>query len=237
MTATPTRRPPRRRARPGSVPPRRHRRPERLLSPGWRVGTDGPSGGPGGCGDPRDPRRARSRARRADGPWIVVRVAHSPWTDDPAWAVRGASGAILDVARIPLAREGTWGAEFFGIEPDPDALVLTKHRYSAFHTLVELYLRARGATTIVLAAVVTNVCVHATARDALHAGFRPVVLEDATAAHSSEAHERAMEDVRSFMGASRRSRTSNSRGGRGGCPSRRAGSVFGSAPRWSVRAG
>jgi len=140
-------------------------------------------------------------ARRVDVPRVVVRVAHSPWTDDPARPTRGAAGSVLDVVRVPVAREGTWGAEFFGIEPDPDAMVLTKHRYSAFvHTPLELYLRARGATTIVLAGVATNVCVHATARDALHAGFLPVVLEDATAAHSAEAHERALEDVRSFIG-------------------------------------
>lgn len=140
-------------------------------------------------------------ARRVDVPRVVVRVAHSSWTDDPAWAARGAAGSVLDIARVPVAREGTWGAEFFGIEPDPDAMVLTKHRYSAFvHTPLELYLRARGAATIVLAGVATNVCVHATARDALHAGFLPVVLADATASHSAEAHERALEDIRSFIG-------------------------------------
>jgi ureidoacrylate peracid hydrolase len=140
-------------------------------------------------------------AREAGVPRVLVRVAHSGWTDDPAWAARGAAGQVLDVARIPVAREGTWGAEFFGVEPDEGAMVLTKHRYSAFvHTPLELYLRARGASTIVLAGVATNVCVHATARDALHAGFLPVVLEDATAAHSREAHERALDDIRSFIG-------------------------------------
>jgi ureidoacrylate peracid hydrolase len=137
----------------------------------------------------------------ADVPRVFVRVAHSSWTDDPAWAARGAAGAVLDVARVPVAREGTWGAEFFEIDPDYEALVLTKHRYSAFvHTPLELYMRARGAETIVLAGVATNVCVHATARDALHSGFLPVVLEDATAAHSAEAHEQALVDVRSFIG-------------------------------------
>jgi ureidoacrylate peracid hydrolase len=146
-------------------------------------------------------RAALDVARRADVPRVFVRVAHSPWTDDPAWSARGAAGSVLDVARVPVAREGTWGAEFFEIEPDADAMVLTKHRYSAFvHTPLELYLRARGAATIVLAGVATNVCVHATARDALHAGFLPVVLEDATAAHSEEAHQDALEDIRNFIG-------------------------------------
>jgi ureidoacrylate peracid hydrolase len=146
-------------------------------------------------------RAALEAARSAEVPRVIVRVTHSPWTDDPAWAARGSAGSMIDVVRVPVAREGTWGAELFGIEPDPDARVLTKHRYSAFvHTPLELYLRARGATTIVLAGVATNVCVHATARDALHAGFLPVVLEDATAAHTPEAHERALDDVRGFLG-------------------------------------
>lgn len=49
-------------------------------------------------------------------------------------------------------------------------------------------------------AAAAAVCVHATARDALHAGFLPVVLEEGTASHSSAAHQRALEDIRSFIG-------------------------------------
>lgn len=146
-------------------------------------------------------RKALDVARGAGVPRVLVRVAHSEWTDDPSWSRRGAAGAMLDLPRIPVAREGTWGSEFYELEPDPEAIVMTKHRYSAFvHTPLELYLRARGASTIVLAGVATDVCVHATARDALHAGFLPVVLEDGTASHSLAAHERALEDIRSFIG-------------------------------------
>ena len=146
-------------------------------------------------------RKALDLAREASVPRVLVRVAHSEWTDDPAWSLRGAAGAVLDVKRVPVAREGSWGAEFYEVEPDPDVKILTKHRYSAFvHTPLELYLRAADASTIVLAGVATNVCVHATARDALHAGFLPVVLEEGTAAHNAEAHERALEDIRSFIG-------------------------------------
>lgn len=146
-------------------------------------------------------RRALGIARRADVPRVLVRVVHSGWTDDPAWAARGSAGSTIDVDRVPVAREGTWGAEFFELEPDPDARVLTKHRYSAFaYTPLELHLRARGATTIVLAGVATDVCVHSTARDALFAGFVPVVLEDACASHRVDAHERALDDVRAFLG-------------------------------------
>lgn len=146
-------------------------------------------------------REALDLARAASVPRVVVRVVHSEWTDDPVWAARGMAGEVLDLPRVPVAREGTWGAEPFELEPDSEARVLIKHRYSAFvHTPLELHLRAAGASTIVLAGVATNVCVHATARDALHAGFLPVVLEDGTAAHRIEDHRRALDDVRGFIG-------------------------------------
>lgn len=146
-------------------------------------------------------RKVLDLARDVGVPRVLVRVAHSVWTDDPAWAGRGAAGTVFDVQRVPVAREGTWGAEFYELEPDPSARVLTKHRYSAFvHTPLELFLRARGASTIVLAGVATDVCIHATARDALYAGFLPVVLADGTASYTHDAHERALEDIRNFIG-------------------------------------
>lgn len=146
-------------------------------------------------------RKVLELAREVDVPRVLVRVAHSEWTDDLAWLERGGSGRVLDIKRTPIAREGTWGAEFFELEPEAEDMVLTKHRYSAFvHTPLQLYMRAKGATTIVLVGVATNVCVAATARDALHAGFLPVIAEEGTAAHDAEAHEHALADIRSFVG-------------------------------------
>jgi ureidoacrylate peracid hydrolase len=134
-------------------------------------------------------------ARDRDVPRVHIRVAHSDWTNDPAWLQRGMGGEVIDVHHIPIASEGTWGAEFFEIEPRPDEFVLTKHRYSAFaYTPLELIMRAKAATTIVLCGLATHVCVHATARDALFAGFVPVVVEDATGSLTEEIHLRALED-------------------------------------------
>jgi ureidoacrylate peracid hydrolase len=140
-------------------------------------------------------------ARTAGVPRVYVRVAHSEWTDAPVWHARGAMGAILDVASIPVAREGTWGAELYALEPQPDELVLTKHRYSAFaHTPLRLVMQARGATHIVLAGVQTNVCIHGTARDAVQDGFVPVVVEDCCAAGTPVEQETALADIRQRMG-------------------------------------
>jgi nicotinamidase-related amidase len=140
-------------------------------------------------------------SRQAGVPRVFVRVAHSEWTDDEAWLARGSGGAVLDLDRVPIAREGTWGAEFYGIAPQDGELVLTKHRYSAFeYTPLELVLRAKHASTLVLAGVATNVCVHATARGALFAGFLPAVVSDATGAYSEALHSAALADISSYLG-------------------------------------
>jgi ureidoacrylate peracid hydrolase len=140
-------------------------------------------------------------ARAAGVPRVHVHVVHSEWTDAPAWKARGGGGEILDVARLPIAARGSWGAEPYGIAPADDELVLVKHRYSAFaYTPLRLVMQARGASHLLLAGVQTNVCVHATARDAIHDGFVPVVVEDCVAASTPLEHETALADIRQRMG-------------------------------------
>lgn len=140
-------------------------------------------------------------ARSAAVPRVFVRVAHSEWTDAPAWQRRGAGGSILDTSRIPVAREGTWGVEFYQLKPGPEDLVITKHRYSAFaHTPLKLVLQAARAETVMLAGVQTNVCIHASARDAVQDGFLPVVVEDCVASATDLEQETALSDIRARMG-------------------------------------
>ncbi|MGH2788744.1 MAG: cysteine hydrolase family protein [Actinomycetota bacterium] len=141
-------------------------------------------------------------ARAAGVPRIFVRVSHSEWTDSPSWVERGSGATILDTKRIPVAREGTWGARLYELEPRDDELVLTKHRYSAFaFTPLMLALQAKGADHIVLAGVQTNVCVHATARDAVQTGFLPVIVEDCVAAATDTEHEVALADIKARLGS------------------------------------
>ena len=140
-------------------------------------------------------------ARDAGVPRVHVHVVHSEWTDAPAWHDRGGGGQILDVARIPVVARGSWGAEPYGIEPQADELVLIKHRYSAFaYTPLQLVMQARGASHLLLAGVQTNVCIHATSRDAVQDGFVPVVVEDCVAAGTPLEHETALADIRQRMG-------------------------------------
>ena len=137
-------------------------------------------------------------ARAAGVPRIFVRVAHSEWTDTPAWTHRASGKAIFEV---PLVREGTWGAEFFKIEPQPDELVMTKHRLSAFlYTPLKLVLQAKQVRSVVLAGVQTDVCVRAIALDAMQEGFVPVVVEDCVATRDDAAHDQALDEIRTRVG-------------------------------------
>ena len=95
-------------------------------------------------------------------------------------------------------RRGTWGAEMVAGMPPPD-YVVEKTRYSGFHnTSLEPLLRGLGADTILLAGVITNVCVEATARDAFHRDFRIIVLSDCVSGFNRKLHDASLETLRIF---------------------------------------
>jgi len=72
-------------------------------------------------------------------------------------------------------------------------LVLTKDSYSAFHgTKLEWWLRARRVETLVIAGVMTHICVDSTARDAFHRGFDVVIAEDACASKARPLHDASL---------------------------------------------
>jgi nicotinamidase-related amidase len=73
--------------------------------------------------------------------------------------------------------------------PQPGDFVITKHQWGAFYgTELELALRRRGITTIVLCGIATNIGVESTARFAFEYGFNQIFAEDAMAAMSAEEH-------------------------------------------------
>jgi nicotinamidase-related amidase len=73
--------------------------------------------------------------------------------------------------------------------PQPGDFVITKHQWGAFYgTELELALRRRGITSIVLCGIATNIGVESTARFAFEYGFNQIFAEDAMAAMSVEEH-------------------------------------------------
>ena len=112
------------------------------------------------------------------------------------------AGLIVDESRPFLRHEGlrrgSWGAEVLSELPAPDYMI-EKTRYSGFHnTPLEALLRGLGVDTILLAGVITNVCVEATARDAFHRDFRFVVLADCVSGFNQKLHEASLETLKIF---------------------------------------
>ena len=87
----------------------------------------------------------------------------------------GATGQILV--------EGTWNTEIVAaLTPQPDDLVVSKHRYSGFYeTDLDGLLRAAGIDTLIFTGATTSVCVESTLRDAFYRDYRCLLLSDCTA--------------------------------------------------------
>jgi ureidoacrylate peracid hydrolase len=139
-----------------------------------------------------------SRCRNQGIPIIHLRMAWNVDSDNyPIDA-----GLIVEQSRPFLRweglRRGTWGAELLDEMP-PGDYVIEKTRYSGYHnTGLEALLRGLGADTVILAGVVTNVCVEATARDGFHRDFRFVVLRECVSAFSRDLHEASLKTMGIF---------------------------------------
>lgn len=134
-------------------------------------------------------------AHACEMPVVLVQTSHDSSTDSSAWRDR-AGGKMKEVCR-----PGTWGSQFFQIEPVPEDILITKSRYSAFvNTKLDLVLRAREIKTLIVAGVATNVCVESTVRDACMHDYRVVLASDACASFSAMAHLMSINNIESYFG-------------------------------------
>lgn len=141
--------------------------------------------------------------RRARVPVIFVRTEHGAWTNSASWLTRRIT--VGGKRALPCA-EGSWGAEFYRVEPRPEDRVVVKHRYSAFAaTELDLVLRSRGVTHLLLAGVATNVCVESTARDGFMRDYNVILVEDCCAAASADEHQGTLVNMRKYFGEVRSS--------------------------------
>lgn len=75
-------------------------------------------------------------------------------------------------------------------------VVITKRQWGAFHgTELDLQLRRRGVTTIVLGGIATNFGVESTAREAWQHNYAVVVAEDACTSMEAESHRFSIEKI------------------------------------------
>jgi ureidoacrylate peracid hydrolase len=104
------------------------------------------------------------------------RIKHRPLRlGEPMLTLTGVSGRFLV--------EGTWNTEIVApLSPEPDDLVVSKHRYSGFYeTDLDRLLRAAGIDTLIFTGATTSVCVESTLRDAFYRDYRCLLLNDCTA--------------------------------------------------------
>jgi nicotinamidase-related amidase len=84
---------------------------------------------------------------------------------------------------------------------EPSDLRITKRQWGAFHgTELDLQLRRRGVTSVVIGGIATNIGVESTARAAHEHGYAVVLPEDAAAGPSAEMHAFAFEQIFPMLG-------------------------------------
>ncbi len=94
----------------------------------------------------------------------------------------------------PAIMAGTWEAQVIDeLAPQPDDYIVPKYRWSAFYqTYLDLALRTRGVTTIVLAGGSTDVGVASTAFAARDMDYSVVIARDACTSPERDNHEQFM---------------------------------------------
>ena len=95
----------------------------------------------------------------------------------------------------PHSLAGTQGAEVVdGLDKTDDDLWLPKPKFSAFfQTGLAKWLKERGVTLCAVGGISTHFCVLTTVMDAICHDFKAVLLEDCSAAFSSEVHEQTLD--------------------------------------------
>jgi nicotinamidase-related amidase len=102
---------------------------------------------------------------------------------------------------VPMAvPTGGLPADWSAFAPEIGALradvVITKRQWSAFHgTELDLQLRRRGISTIVLGGIATNFGVESTAREAWQHNCAVVVAEDASTSLGADLHQFSVQKI------------------------------------------
>ncbi|MHC3467170.1 hydrolase [Streptomyces sp. 7R007] len=127
--------------------------------------------------------------RAHDLPVVLVRVSFAA---DRADAVPGRTETASAGGAYP---EG-WDEIAGELAGHPGDIVVTKHNWGAFHgTDLDVQLRRRGVTQIVLTGIATSIGVESTARAAYEHGYHVTLATDAMADRDPEAHQGSIERI------------------------------------------
>ena len=94
---------------------------------------------------------------------------------------------------------GEHGHDFIdALRPEPGEWIIDKPGFGAFYaTDLELRLRARGITHLIIGGVTTQCCVQSTLREAVDRGYRCLTLADGCATFDTSLHDATMAIIQS----------------------------------------
>lgn len=134
-------------------------------------------------------------ARLSGAQAILVHVGGS--TDGGDW--------LRPTADEPSHRPASLPPDWMEFVPElgqqPNDVVIRKRQWGAFYgTDLDLQLRRRGLTSIVLCGIATEIGVESTARDAFERGYALVFASDAMSGIHAEGHENSLQRIFPRMG-------------------------------------
>lgn len=104
-----------------------------------------------------------------------------------------AGGPMVRWWRKPCPRGSVYTKLYAGLDVLGGSRVFVKGGYSAFRgTGLSRWLKARGVSDLVVAGVMTDLCVESTVREAFEKGFRVFVAPDACASKDKALHNAAL---------------------------------------------
>ncbi|MBF6329642.1 hydrolase [Nocardia transvalensis] len=131
-----------------------------------------------------------ARAFRKEGlPVALVRVSFAP---DGADAPPGRTEVAGPTGALPQG----WDELVGELDVQPTDIVITKRQWGAFHgTELDLQLRRRGVTGIVLGGIATSIGVESTARAAHEHGYHVTVATDAIGDRDTDSHRHSVDKI------------------------------------------
>ena len=135
--------------------------------------------------------RLARRFRELGAPVVLVRVGWAPdYADAPRQPVD--RPAPMPPGGLPAQ----WWEQPAELDVAPSDIQITKRQWGAFYgTELDLQLRRRGITTIVLGGISTHVGVESTARAAWEHGYALVLAEDAMSSNDAALHRSSVEHI------------------------------------------
>jgi nicotinamidase-related amidase len=144
--------------------------------------------------------QAALQASREKGVFVVyVNVGHREGYPEMA---NNPAPLATSLVKAHAFIKGTWGVEVIEeLKPREDEIEIINYSTSAFiYTELDLLLRNRGITTVILTGLATNWIIESTARDAFNRGYYVWTLSDCCNSPSKEAHDYCVKNTLPMLG-------------------------------------